>query len=106
MGVQILHLSCQGELRTLEHPFTVQEYNNPYTIILHRIRSPRLQCPVYLASELSNENSKLCTSKKSSHLTNNTVPSGGPRPNCGLFSSFYWAAQHFLLWAVFAAPFA
>jgi len=31
------------------------------------------------------------------------VSSGGPRPNCGPFSTFYWAAQHFL-WAVFAAP--
>jgi len=52
---------------------------------------------------LSNENSKLYTNEKSSYLTNNTVPSGGPLPNCGLFSSFYWAAQH-SLWAVFAAP--
>jgi len=52
---------------------------------------------------LSNENSKLYTNEKSSRLTDNTVPSGGPRPNCGLFSTFYWAAQH-LLRAVFSTP--
>jgi len=52
---------------------------------------------------LSNENSKLYTNEKSSYLTNNTVPSGGPRSNCGPFSTFYWAVQH-LLWAMFAAP--
>jgi len=52
---------------------------------------------------LSNENSKLYTNEKPSYLTNNTVPRGGPRPNFGPFSSFYWAAQH-LLWAVFIAP--
>jgi len=57
----------------------------------------RLSYPVYLASELSDENSKLCTNEKPSYLTNNTVSSGGP------FSTFCWAAQH-LLWAVFAAP--
>jgi len=34
----------------------------------------------------------------------NDVHSGGPPPNCGRFSTFYWAAQHFLSWAVFAAP--
>jgi len=51
---------------------------------------------------LSYENSKLYTNEKASYLTNNTVPRGGPRPNCGLFSTFHWAAQH--LWAVFAAP--
>jgi len=49
------------------------------------------------------KNSHLYTNEKSRYLTNNTVPSGGPRPNCGLFSTIYWAAQH-LLWAVFAAP--
>jgi len=32
---------------------------------------------VYLASELSNENSKLCTNQKARNLTNDTVPSGG-----------------------------
>jgi len=37
---------------------------------------------------------------------NNTVHSGEPLPNCGLFSTFYWAAQHLLLWAVLAALFA
>jgi len=37
---------------------------------------------------LSNENSKLCTSEKSNYLTNNTVPSGGPRLKC---------VQYFLL---------
>jgi len=41
--------------------------------------------------------------KTPSFTPDNTVPSGGARPNCGLFSNFYWAAQH-LLWAVFAAP--
>jgi len=51
---------------------------------------------------LFNENSKICTNEKSSYLTNNAVSSGGPRLNCGPFSTFYWAAQH-LLWAVFAA---
>jgi len=56
-----------------------------------------------LASELINENSKLYTNEKSSYLTNNTVPSGGPRSNCGSFSTFYWAAQ-LCLWAVFAVP--
>jgi len=30
------------------------------------------------------------------------VPSGEPQPNCGLFSTFYWDAQHLLLWTVFA----
>jgi len=59
---------------------------------------------VYLASELSNENSKLYTNENSSYLTNNTVTSGGYWPNWGPFSTFYWAAQHLLLWAVFAAP--
>jgi len=24
----------------------------------------------------------------------------GPRHNCGPFSTFYWATQHLLLWAV------
>jgi len=46
---------------------------------------------------------KLYTNENASYLTNNIVPNGGPRPNCGLFSTFYWAAQH-LLWTVFAAP--
>jgi len=36
-------------------------------------------------------------------VTNFTVPSGGPRPICGLFSTFHWATRHLLLWAVFAA---
>jgi len=45
---------------------------------------------------------KLYTNEKARYLTTNTVPSGGSRPNFGLFSTFYWAAQH-LLWAVFAA---
>jgi len=58
---------------------------------------------VYLASELSNENSKVYTDEKSSYLTNNTVPDGGLRPNCGLLSTFYWAALR-LLWAMFAVP--
>jgi len=31
---------------------------------------------LYLASELSNEDSKLCTNEKSNNLTKNTVPSG------------------------------
>jgi len=53
---------------------------------------------------LSNENSKIYANEKSNYLTINTVPSGGPRPNYGPFSAFYWAAQHLLLWAVFAAP--
>jgi len=54
---------------------------------------------VYLASELSNENSKIYTNEKASYLTNKPVPSGGPRPSFGLFSTFYWAVQH-VLWAV------
>jgi len=54
-------------------------------------------------SELSNENSKDYANEKSSYLTINTVPNGGPRPNHGPFSTFYWAAQH-LLWALFPAP--
>jgi len=58
---------------------------------------------MYLASELSNENSKSYANEKTSYLTINTVPRGGPWPNNGSFSTFYWAAQH-LLWAVFAAP--
>jgi len=52
---------------------------------------------------LSSENSKLYTNEKSNYLTNNTVSSVGPRPNCWPVSTFYWAAQH-LLWAVFTAP--
>jgi len=31
---------------------------------------------------------KLYTNEKSSSLTNNAVPRGGPRPNCGLFRTF------------------
>jgi len=58
---------------------------------------------MYLTSELSNENSKIYAYEKSSYLTINTVPSGGPRPNYGPFSTLYWAAQH-LLWSVFATP--
>jgi len=45
---------------------------------------------------------KLYTNEKSSYLTNNTVSSVGPRPNCGPLSTFHWAAQN-LLWAVIAA---
>jgi len=58
---------------------------------------------MYLASELSNENSKIYANEKSSSLGISAVPSGGPRPDYGLFSTFYWAVQH-LLWTVFAAP--
>ena len=56
---------------------------------------------MYLASELSNENSKICANEISTYLTINTVPSGGPQPNYGPFSTFFWAAKY-LLWAVFA----
>jgi len=58
---------------------------------------------VYLSSELSNENSKHYSNGKSSYLTNDAVPGGGPLPKCRLFRTSYWAAQHLLLWAVFAA---
>jgi len=44
----------------------------------------------------------LYTNAKSNYLTNNTVrqwsANWGPRPNCGLFSSFYWAEQRLLFW--------
>jgi len=59
---------------------------------------------MFLASELSNEDSTLYINEKSSYLTNNTVrqwsANCGPRPNCGPFSTFYCAALHLLLWAV------
>jgi len=58
---------------------------------------------MYLASELSNGDSKIYANEKSSYLPINIVPSGGPRPNYGPFSTFYWAARQFL-WAAFAAP--
>jgi len=45
---------------------------------------------VYLASELSNENSKLCTNEKSSYLNNSTVISGWA-------SAQVWAVHHFLV---------
>ena len=42
-----------------------------------------------LFHSINNENSELNTNEKSSYLTkNNTVPSGGPRPNCGPLSIF------------------
>jgi len=44
------------------------------------------------------------TNQKSSYLTNNTLRQWsvncGPRFDCGPFSTFYWVAQHLLLWAV------
>jgi len=58
---------------------------------------------MYLASELSNENSKIYATEKSSYLTVALCPVVDLGPIMGLNSTFYWAAQH-LLWAVFAAP--
>jgi len=53
---------------------------------------------------LSKENSTLVTNAKSGHLINIIVrqwsANCGPQPNCGLSSTFYWAAQNLLLWTV------
>jgi len=53
---------------------------------------------------LSKENSTLVTNAKSDYIIN-TIASQwsancGPQPNCGPSSTFYWAAQNVLLWAV------
>jgi len=46
----------------------------------------------------------LYTNEKSNYLTNSSVcqwlANCGPRPNCGPLSTFCWATQHLLLWAV------
>jgi len=116
MGAQFLHLSCQEggshPCTSVSHATVVDLccilslYKNRITRIqsfeiAFVARTCNIQCILHQSCPM--KTLKLYTNEKFSCLTNNTAQ-WGPRPNYRLFSNFYWAAQHLLLWAVFAAP--